>query len=99
MVCDILSYRNDFGAINLLSKANMEWFVSLMVACGLNRTPKTSDPLNVQEKCPTKLNASVESEAFCMLSWVLNTRIKTGTASIIVIFKNFVKCGVEKKKV
>ncbi|OUM70541.1 hypothetical protein PIROE2DRAFT_1427 [Piromyces sp. E2] len=46
MVCDILPYRNDFGAINLLSKANMEWFVSLTVACGPNRTPKTSDPLN-----------------------------------------------------
>ncbi|OUM68042.1 hypothetical protein PIROE2DRAFT_4326 [Piromyces sp. E2] len=39
MVCDVLPYRNDFGAINLLSKANMEWFVSLTVACGPNRTP------------------------------------------------------------
>ncbi|OUM65998.1 hypothetical protein PIROE2DRAFT_6891 [Piromyces sp. E2] len=64
MVCDILPYRNDFGLINHLSKANMEWFVSLTVAYGPNRTPKTSDPLNrlkgktVQEKCPTKLNAS-----------------------------------------
>ncbi|OUM68191.1 hypothetical protein PIROE2DRAFT_4197 [Piromyces sp. E2] len=39
-------------------KANIEWFVSLTVACGPNRTPKTSDPLNRHQRLIIILKSS-----------------------------------------
>ncbi|OUM56346.1 hypothetical protein PIROE2DRAFT_19076 [Piromyces sp. E2] len=59
VVCDILSYRNNFCAINLLSKANMKSFMSLTVTSGPNRTPKTSDPLIYHQRLIIILESSM----------------------------------------
>ncbi|OUM67820.1 hypothetical protein PIROE2DRAFT_4630 [Piromyces sp. E2] len=40
-------------------KANMKWLVSLTIACGPNRTLKTSDPLNGHQRLIIILKSSI----------------------------------------